>query len=122
MDIRWASVLSSAAIAIACGGSSDSGLSGTGGVASGGSAGGGDKYPLAEVCAKLAPIGCGYSKGCCEQSGFGYDENGCVQHAIADCEKNVAEVNAGTMTYDANQIDACLPAFEKLLNQCVIGF
>jgi len=128
--MTWGVVAAALSLA-ACGGSDGGGLSGVGGAsgaagtASGGSAGKkivDDPYPLAEVCQKTAPIGCEMSRSCCEKSGFGYQPSGCEAHAISECQKNVAEVEAGTMTYDPSAIDACLPALDSLLDRCVIGY
>jgi hypothetical protein len=128
----------------ACGGSADTGLSGPGtggsagaGGADGGAAGtpagggggaagspstggGGGGYTLDDVCEKTAPIGCGLDQPCCMASGFGYDQAGCVARAIAGCKKDVAEVQAGTMQFDATTIDACIAALKPFLQECVI--
>ena len=113
----------------ACGGSTDEGLSGTGGKTgtggaagsgasagsggvagaagassggAGGAAGGGGTntggsagYTLENVCDKTQPQGCEWAKACCTQSGFGYDQAGCVKNALGDCQQNVADVKAG---------------------------
>lgn len=143
------------ALVAACGGSTDDGLSGSGGApagggtggasasggaagsASGGAAGsasggvagvtssggtgaGGGGYSLDDVCAKVSPKTCDFSKDCCVASGFGFDQKGCETSALTGCELNVAEVKAGTMSFDPTKIDACLKAYETLFAQCVI--
>lgn len=146
----WAAVM--LALSAGCGGSTDSGLPGTGGAASGsggaagtpsggaagasggaaGAAGGGaagaggsgassSGYTLDDVCQKTQPQGCEMSKDCCTKSGFGYDANGCLKNALADCEKNVDEVKAGKMTFDPSKVDACLAVYKKLLAECTLG-
>ncbi len=142
--MRFLFQLGLAAAAVAalagCGGSSDAGLhgaGGSGGTAAGagtdggagqGSEGGGSgsggaattsSYTLADVCEKTAPIGCDLDKPCCEASGYGFDKEGCVKRAIAECKHYVAEVQAGTMQFDPTPIDACIAAFEPLMQKCV---
>lgn len=89
---------------------------GGGGTNTGGSAG----YTLENVCDKTQPQGCEWAKACCTQSGFGYDQAGCVKNALGDCQQNVADVKAGKMKFDPSQIDTCLSAYKKLLTQCTI--
>jgi hypothetical protein len=135
-----AALLSSAG----CGGSTDEGLrsasggsvadagpggssgNGTGGTAGGGAAGGGGlagtpSYALDDVCQKLAPKLCAASQSCCMAAGFGYDANGCQATSIAECGKNVAEVEAGSMSFDPSNIDVCFAEYELLLQKCVLG-
>ncbi len=88
-----------------------------GGSSSGGSAG----YTLENVCQKTQPQGCEWAKDCCTTSGFGYDKSGCEKRALGDCEKSVAEVKAGKMSFDPTKVDACLAAYKKLLSQCTVG-
>lgn len=139
---------------VACGGSTDDGLSGSGGkggaggssgasggsggaagepsggaagtgasggVGAGGGSGGVGGYTLENVCQKTQPQGCAWAKDCCTKSGFGYDQAGCEKNALGDCEKNVAEVKAGKMTFDPSKIDTCLAAYKQLLTQCTVG-
>ncbi len=93
------------------------GVGGLGGSSSGGSAG----YTLENVCQKTQPQGCEWAKDCCTTSGFGYDKSGCEKRALGDCEKSVAEVKAGKMSFDPTKVDACLAAYKKLLSQCTVG-
>jgi len=132
----------------ACGGSSDAGLSGTGGqagsagsISAGGSAGtatggssgqggsgavgtagsgGGSGYPLDSVCQTISAKGCELEQPCCVSSGFGFDAAQCTARAVIDCQKNVAEVQANTMTYDPTQIDACLAALGQAFQKCTL--
>ena len=106
------------------GGSVSGGAAGVGGAAGGSSggasgAGGSAGYTLDDVCAKLAPQGCGIMQSCCTKSGFGYDANGCQAHSVAGCEQNVAAVKAGTMAFDPTSIAACLSNLQKLFAECV---
>jgi hypothetical protein len=91
-------------------------VGGNGGSAAGGSGG----YTLEDVCQKTAPIGCALDQPCCTQSGFGFDQNGCVQAAVDSCMKDVAEVKAGTMKFDPSGVDACIANLKPYLQECVI--
>ncbi len=101
------------------------GVAGIGGGAAGGAGaggtGGGTSYTLDNVCSKVAPQICSAAESCCNTAGFGYDANGCQAASIFQCGKDVAEVKAGTMTFDPSKIDACLAEYQKLLAKCVLS-
>lgn len=78
-------------------------------------------YTLDNVCDLTAPKVCAQRVGCCTQSG-GYDEAGCLTNTKADCAKNVAEVRAGTMTFDGSNIDACLAKLAPIVDKCRLEF
>ncbi|MDC3961131.1 hypothetical protein [Polyangium jinanense] len=77
------------------------------------------KYTLDNVCAQIAPQLCEVRKTCCEK-GDGYDEAACITYETEVCEKNVADVQAGLMTFDGNSIDACLVAMKPYADKCFL--
>jgi hypothetical protein len=79
-----------------------------------------DKYTLENVCEKTAPLNCAVRETCCTQTASGYVEAGCSTDYIADCEKNVADVKAGIMTFDGDAIDPCLAAFQPFSEKCFL--
>jgi hypothetical protein len=40
---------------------------------------------------------------------------------VEQCQANVAEVEAGTMTFDPSAIDPCLAALQPFLDECFVG-
>jgi hypothetical protein len=104
------SLSSSGAAAIACSGSSDD------------SGGGGTHYTLDNVCEEIAPKICALQQGCCTSSGIGFDEPGCKTYQLDECNPNVAEVKAGTMTFDASQVDPCLAGIKPLFEACRVAY
>ncbi|HRI71504.1 MAG TPA: hypothetical protein PK156_45030 [Polyangium sp.] len=79
-----------------------------------------DKYTLDNVCEKTAPLNCAVRESCCTQATSGYAEAGCITEFTADCAKNVADVNAGIMTFDGDSIDACLAALQPYSDKCFL--
>lgn len=79
-----------------------------------------DKYTLANVCEKTAPLNCTVREGCCTMATSGYVESGCLTDVQTECEKNVADVNAGIMTFDGDSIDTCLAALEPFADKCFL--
>ncbi|MDI1481432.1 hypothetical protein [Polyangium sp. y55x31] len=77
------------------------------------------KYTLDNVCAQIAPQLCEVRKTCCEK-GDGYDEAACITFETKVCEQNVADVEAGLMTFDGNSIDACLVAMKPYADKCFL--
>lgn len=80
----------------------------------------GPKYTLENVCSKIAAPTCAMRQSCCTQSS-GYDEAGCIAAATAECEANVADVNAGIMTFDGEFIDACIAATQPYSDKCFLN-
>ncbi len=78
------------------------------------------KYTLENVCVKIAPELCAVREPCCLQ-GNGFDETACIAYETEVCEKNVADVRAGVMTFDGNTIDACLVALEPYADKCFLA-
>jgi hypothetical protein len=104
------------ALTASCGDAVDTTPFGAGGAGGGG----GSDYSLDTVCAAIAPQVCAQREGCCTASGLGYAEAGCEAYERAGCEANVAEVEAGTMTFDPTHIDACLTALQPWVDQCAL--
>lgn len=77
------------------------------------------KYTLANVCEKIAAPTCAMRESCCTQAS-GYDETGCMTNATAECEKNVADVEAGIMTFDGEFVDACIEASQPFSDKCFL--
>lgn len=108
----------------ACGGSTAGGLTGGGSGGTGGGAGGtssvsNGSYTLDSVCQETAPVGCQIDQPCCQSSGYGFDASGCETRALASCDADVAEVRAGTMTFDPSYVDACITALGQAMHTCV---
>lgn len=102
------------------------GTPGSGGTpASGGAAGsagsagtgGAPGYTLDNVCAKFSTEICKLRQGCCT-SQFGYDETTCIKNETADCEEKVKAVNAGSSTFNPQNIDTCLSQAAPMLQAC----
>lgn len=93
----------------ACGGD-DSGTGGSGAA---------PKYTLENVCAQIAPELCAARENCCLSSGA-YDETACISFETAQCDKNVADVKAGLMTFDGDSIDACTVALKPYADKCYL--
>jgi hypothetical protein len=92
---------------------------------SGGGAGGGSSgptYTLDDVCAQIVPKICTMRQPCCTSSGIGYDDAACQANEMSKCQANVAEVNAGTMTFDPTNIDACLSGIQPWVDKCTLSF
>ncbi len=79
-------------------------------------------YTVDTVCAATTPKLCAGRKGCCDKAKFAYDAAGCEANEKTVCEQNVAEVKAGTMTFDGSKVDACLAKYQQLLDKCFISF
>jgi hypothetical protein len=109
-------------VAAACGGSSSNDLSttppgdaGGGAPSDGGTAA--DPYTLDNVCQRTGPVICDIIKSCCS-AGAGYDQAGCLAHAKADCEKDVAEARAGRETFHPERVDTCIPKYRDVYKSC----
>jgi hypothetical protein len=92
-------------VASACGSSDDSS---------------GDNYTLDNVCDLLPPKICAAEQGCCSSSGIGFDQTGCEDYQKSECQKNVADAKAGTMTFNAGSIDSCLSQIKTVFDACRI--
>jgi hypothetical protein len=79
-----------------------------------------DKYTLENVCTKTPALNCAVRESCCTQAASGYVESGCLADVTAECEKNVADVKAGIMTFDGSSIDACAAALQPFADQCFL--
>ena len=77
------------------------------------------KYTLDNVCAQVAPQLCEVRKSCCEK-GEGYDETACITYETEVCAQNIADVEAGLMTFDANSVDACVAALKPYADKCYL--
>lgn len=75
------------------------------------------KYTVDNVCPQIAPELCTTRENCCLQAGA-YDETGCVTFETGECEKNVADVKAGKMTFDGESIDPCIEAVKPYADKC----
>lgn len=98
---------------VGCGDDDDGGSGG------GGSTPGEDGYTLDNVCAKLPVATCEERKECCEK-GSGFDQAGCEARERTECEANVAEVKAGTMTFHPENIAPCFAMLEPYGEQCFL--
>jgi hypothetical protein len=78
------------------------------------------KYTLENVCEKTGAPTCAMRQSCCMQTATGYDEAGCMADVKAQCELNVADVNAGIMTFDGEAIDACITASQPYSDKCFL--
>lgn len=82
----------------------------------------GPTYTVDNVCAQTLPKVCAARKSCCEKAAFPYDAAGCEANEKTDCDKNVAEVKVGTMTFDGSKVDPCLAKLQPLLDKCYLSF
>ncbi len=119
-------VLASLALGGACGGTSsplgplaDASTEG-GEPGEGGASDAGGAYTLDNVCERTAPRVCAIRKGCCEKTA-GYDEATCLTREREACAKDVAEVRAGTMTFDPARLEACVASLTPLIDKCTLG-
>jgi hypothetical protein len=106
----------------ACGGSDSGTITNSGD--SGAGEGGGDDggaYTLDDVCARTGPTICGLRKSCCEQTG-GYDEQGCLAHANAECAKDVEAARGGRETFHPERIDGCIAQYQEIYKSCYVTF
>ncbi len=76
------------------------------------------KYTLTNVCEKTPALNCTVRESCCTQATSGYVEAGCLTDVMTECEKNVADVNAGIMTFDGDSIDPCVAAMQPYSDKC----
>lgn len=90
------------------------GTTGDGGTSDGSTA----AYTLDNVCDQVLPKLCAQRKSCCQSQPGGFNEAQCLAFEKRDCEKNVAEVKAGTMTFDPTNIDACLAKLGPYVDRC----
>lgn len=79
-------------------------------------------YTVDNVCAQTVPKICSARKSCCETAKLTYEQAGCESREKTECDKNVAEVKAGTMTFDGSKVDACVAKYTELLNKCYLTF
>ena len=107
-------LFSATALMVGCGDSDDD----TGN--NGGTGKGGGNYTLDNVCQQIAARQCAAAKPCCESSGIGYDEQGCIATSIADCEAQVALVKAGKRTFHPEAVDACAAVTTDLVGRCAV--
>lgn len=108
-------LISSAALALtaaACSSSDDN---------HGGPGGGGGNYTLDDVCEKMAAQQCASLKSCCESSGIGYDEAGCIASARTGCDEEVALVKAGKRTFHPEVVNACASALSTFHQKCELS-
>lgn len=77
-------------------------------------------YTLENVCVKAAPVNCDVREVCCAKAPSMYDEAGCTTDFTSECDKNVADVKAGIMTFDGESIDACLTAMQPFAEKCFL--
>jgi len=78
------------------------------------------KYTTENVCTKIPPLNCKVRESCCTQATSGFVETGCETDVTTECEKNVADVKAGIMTFDGDSIDACLAAMQPYSDKCFL--
>jgi hypothetical protein len=78
------------------------------------------KYTLENVCAKTPAPNCVVRESCCTQTMPGYVQAGCETDVMTECEKNVADVKAGIMTFDGDSIDTCLAAIQPYSDKCFL--
>ncbi len=108
------------------GGTSGGGTSGaSGGVGGESGTGGapvdaGPEYTLANVCQKLSVETCALRQACC-QSTVGFNSTECVARETADCNADVAEVNASQRVFNPDQIKPCLAAVQPLYKKCLFS-
>jgi hypothetical protein len=76
-------------------------------------------YTLDNICEQTAPKTCQIRKSCCDKTS-GYDETGCLAESNSTCARDVAEVRAGTMTFDPTNIEACYTKLGALTEKCVL--
>jgi len=78
------------------------------------------KYTIENVCTKTPALYCAVRESCCTQAMSGYEESGCLTDVTTECEKNVADVKAGIMTFDGESIDTCLAALQPFSDICFL--
>ncbi|UQA56231.1 hypothetical protein [Polyangium aurulentum] len=77
-------------------------------------------YTLENVCDRLPAKICAQRSSCCTKGGS-FDESGCVAFEKSNCQKNVADVEAGKMTFDGESIQGCLDAIAPWASQCFLS-
>ena len=97
------------------------GSGGSGAAGSSGAAGAASAYTLDTVCAQIPSKICAARATCCMKEPTGYDAAGCQKHETTQCEANVAEVKAGTMTFDPTHIDDCLAKIQPVFDKCSLS-
>lgn len=104
-------LLSSAAlavVAIGCGGSDDAnGPGNSGGV-----------YTLDDVCEKVAQRQCADIQSCCDSTGIGFDQAGCIAQTRSQCEASVRLVKEGKRTFHPEAVDACQDLLASTFQKC----
>jgi hypothetical protein len=106
---------------VGIGGSPDGGtgaLGGAGGEGALGGTGGGGGYTLDDICSQLPQKVCQSRASCCNQT-YGYNQPNCESVEKQDCDEMVAEVKAGTRTFDPAMVDVCLADVQPLLDKCL---
>lgn len=103
------------------GGSPDGGtgaLGGAGGEGALGGTGGGGGYTVDDICSQLPQKVCQGRASCCNQT-YGFNQPNCESVEKQDCDQMVAEVKAGTRTFDPAMVDVCLSDVQPLLDECL---
>jgi hypothetical protein len=77
-------------------------------------------YTLENVCVKTAPLNCDVREVCCAKAPSMYNEAGCMTDFTSECDKNVADVKAGIMTFDSESIDTCFAAMQPFAEKCFL--
>jgi hypothetical protein len=77
-------------------------------------------YTIDDVCDRLPSKICAQRKSCCTKGGS-FNEAGCVAFETSNCQKNVADVKAGKMTFAPDSIGACMAAIEPWASQCFLS-
>lgn len=111
-------LLSGTALALAaaaCSSSDDE--NGNGG--NGGPVGG---YTLDNVCEETAKKECAALQSCCDSTGIGYDQTGCEATARKECDKQVAKVKAGKLSFNASAVNACAAVMQGLYQKCTFTY
>ena len=71
------------------------------------------------MCDRVVPLECELRKPCCAAD---FDQAGCLAHARAQCEANVAEARAGRQTFYGDRIPGCIPKYRAVFASCTLTF
>jgi hypothetical protein len=102
-------------------GAGNGGSAGSAGSAGAAGSGGEEGYTLENVCKKFPAATCSQRQDCCNKSGIGFSESACIAHETSTCNALVEQVNAGSRTFHADKIEACLAGLEPLLTACLFS-
>jgi hypothetical protein len=76
-------------------------------------------YMLSNICVRFPRELCAVRHPGCEESGIGFDAELCEARVLASCAANVEAVHRNEMTFDADEVKACLVSLSPQSNAAI---